>query len=133
MPACPALRHSAASSVLAGAFGFAPVSNIGQTEVSTGAYCGDIRKSKKGDHPLTPHQTHLAEQVSKEMDSVKLLVLVAEFCRALDNEHEENLFRVGCRDDCREHQKSPSRVLGPQLARYGTRSACTSGTVGEGT
>jgi hypothetical protein len=82
---------------------------------------------------MTPHQTHLAEQVSKEMDSVKLLVLVAELCRALDDEHEENLFRVGCREDCREHQGSPASVLGPQVAQFGRRSAFSIGTVDEGT
>jgi hypothetical protein len=57
---------------------------------------------------MTAHQTHLAEQASKEMDPVKLGVLVAELCRALNNEREENLFRVGCREDCREHQGSPA-------------------------
>jgi hypothetical protein len=81
---------------------------------------------------MTPHQTHLAEQASKEMDSMKLSVLIAQLCRALDDEREENLFRVGCREDCREHQKSPSRVLGPQLVQYGRRAAFTTGTVGEG-
>jgi hypothetical protein len=83
---------------------------------------------------MTPHQTHVAEQVSKDVDSVKLQVLMAELCRAIDNEREENLFRVGCREDCREHQASPSPVLGPQLVQYGRRSAfTTTGTVGEET
>ena len=82
---------------------------------------------------MTPHQTHLSEQVSKEMDSVKLLVLVAELCRALDNEHEENLFRVGCREDCREHQGSPASTLSPQLVQYGRRSDFIIGTADEGT
>ena len=79
---------------------------------------------------MTPNQTHLAEQVSKKMDSVKLLVLVAELRRALDNEREENIFRVGCREDCREHQASPTQVFGPQLVQYGRRSAFTVSTVG---
>jgi hypothetical protein len=82
---------------------------------------------------MTSHQTHLAELASKEMDSVKLLVLVAELCHALDNEREENLFRVGCREDCREHQASPVPVFGPQLMQYGRQAAFTTGTVGEGT
>jgi hypothetical protein len=82
---------------------------------------------------MTAHQTHLAEQASKEMDSAKLTALIAELCRALDNEHEENLFRVGCREDCREHQGSPAPVFGPQLVQYGRRSAFNTGTVGEGT
>jgi hypothetical protein len=82
---------------------------------------------------MTPHQTHLAEQVSKEKDSVKLLVLVAELCRALNNEHEENIFRVGCREDCREYQGLPASALSPQLVQYGRRSAFTIGTVAEGT
>ena len=81
---------------------------------------------------MTPHQKHLAKQVSREMDSVKLLVLVAELCRALDNEHEENIFRVGCREDCREHRGSPAPLLSPQLMQYGQRSAFTIGTVDEG-
>jgi hypothetical protein len=46
---------------------------------------------------MTP-QTNLAEQVSKEMDSA-----MAQLCRAIDNEREENLFRMGCREDCKEH------------------------------
>jgi hypothetical protein len=50
---------------------------------------------------MTP-QTNLAEQVSKEMDSA-----MAELCRAIDNEREENLFRMGCREDCKEHRGSP--------------------------
>jgi hypothetical protein len=82
---------------------------------------------------MTAHQTHLAEQESKEMDSVKLMYLVAQLCRALDNEREENLFRVGCREDCREHQGSPAPVLSPQLVQHGRRSAFTTGSVGEGT
>jgi hypothetical protein len=82
---------------------------------------------------MTPHQTHLAEQVSKEMDSVKLLVLVAELCRALDDEHEENLFRVGCREDCREHLGSPAPVIDPQLLQYRRRVAFTTASVDEGT
>jgi hypothetical protein len=82
---------------------------------------------------MTPHQTHLAEQVSKEMDTTKLLVLLAELCRALDNEREENIFRVGCLEDCREHQGQPMPVLSPQLAQYGRRSAYTIGNVDEGT
>jgi hypothetical protein len=82
---------------------------------------------------MTPHQTHVAEQVSKKEDSVKLLVLLAELCRAIDNEREENLFRVGCREDCREHQASAAPVFGPQLVQYGRRSAFTTGTVDEET
>jgi hypothetical protein len=83
---------------------------------------------------MTPHQTLLAEEVSKERDSVKLLVPLAELCRAIDNEHEENLFRVGCREDCKEHLASSDPVLSPQLVQYGRRSAfTTTGTVGEET
>jgi hypothetical protein len=53
---------------------------------------------------MTPHQTHLAEQASKEMDPVRLTVLVAELCQALDSERQENNhLRTGCREDCREH------------------------------
>jgi hypothetical protein len=80
---------------------------------------------------MTPHQTHLAEQVSKERDSVKLLVLVAELCRALDNEREENLFRMGCREDCKEHQESPAPAVDPQLLQFGRRSAFTTASVDE--
>jgi hypothetical protein len=81
---------------------------------------------------MTSHQTRLAEQVSKEMDSVKLLVLVAELCRALDNEREENLFRVGCLEDCKEHQ-SPAHVVDPQLLQFGRRSAFSTVSVDVGT
>jgi hypothetical protein len=82
---------------------------------------------------MTAHQTHLAEQASKEMDSMKLSDLIAQLCRALDNEREENISRVGCQEDCREHQPSPTPVFGPQLVQYGRRGAFTTGTVGEGT
>jgi hypothetical protein len=51
---------------------------------------------------MTPYQTHLAERASKEMDSVKLLALVAELCRALDNS--------------REYQCSPVPALSPATA-----------------
>ena len=82
---------------------------------------------------MTPHQTHLAEQGSKEKDSVNLLVMVAELCRAIDSEHKENIFRVGCREDCREYQESPAPVLRQQLVQYGRRPALTIRTGGEGT
>src|SRR5579862_8337524 len=82
---------------------------------------------------MTPHQTRLAEQASKEMDSMKLLVLVAELCRAIDDEHKENIFRVGCREDCREHLGSPAPVFSPQLVQYGRRSAFTVRAAGEET
>jgi hypothetical protein len=51
--------------------------------------------------------------------AVKLLVLVAELCRALDNEREDNLFRVECLEDCGEHQRLPAPVFSPQLRQYG--------------
>jgi hypothetical protein len=72
---------------------------------------------------VTPNQTHLAEQASKEMDSVKLLVLMAELCRAIDNEHKENIFRVDCLEDCREHRESPVPVK-PQLVQFKGRTIC---------
>jgi len=54
---------------------------------------------------MTPHTMHLAEQASKEMDSGKLMHLIAELCRAIDSEREENrLSRRGCAEDCREHK-----------------------------
>jgi len=54
---------------------------------------------------LTPHQLHLAEQASNEMDSGKLMHLVAELCRAIDSQYEENRqSRIGCAADCREYQ-----------------------------
>jgi hypothetical protein len=57
---------------------------------------------------LTPHQLHLAEQASIEMDSGKLMHLIAELCRAIDCEHEENRqLRSGCHEDCREYEWSP--------------------------
>jgi hypothetical protein len=45
------------------------------------------------------------------MDPLKLKVLLAELCRALENEHRENLFRPGCRADCREHDQPYSTVF----------------------
>jgi hypothetical protein len=82
---------------------------------------------------MTPHQTRLAREVSEKTDSVKLLVLLAELCRAIDNEREENIFRVDCREDCREHQRSPTPVFGPQLLQYRRRVAFTTASVDEGT
>jgi len=53
---------------------------------------------------MTPHPLHLAEQASKEMESGKLMHLIAELCRAIDAEREENRqSRTGCAEDCREH------------------------------
>jgi len=53
---------------------------------------------------MTPHQTHLAEQASKEMDSGKLMHLITELCRSFDGELEENRqSRRGCAEDCREY------------------------------
>lgn len=55
---------------------------------------------------MTPHQQHLAEQVSRETDSERLKHLIAELCFAFDSEREENfLLRPGCQEDCREHQQ----------------------------
>ena len=55
---------------------------------------------------MTPHQQHLAEQVSKEMDSGQLKHLIAELCLAFDSEREANRqLRPGCWEDCREHRQ----------------------------
>lgn len=55
---------------------------------------------------MTPHQLHLAEQASKETDSVKLKHLIAELCRAFDSEHQENhQSRSGCLEDCGEYER----------------------------
>jgi hypothetical protein len=63
---------------------------------------------------LTPHQSRLAEQASTEMDSGKLMHLIAELCRAIDSEREENrLSRTGCVEDCREHE--PALAANPSL------------------
>ena len=51
----------------------------------------------------------------------------------LDNLSNHEGHRVGCQEDCREHQASPTPVFGPQLVQYGRRAAFTTGTVGEGT
>jgi hypothetical protein len=57
---------------------------------------------------MTPHQQHLAEQVSKETDSGKLKHLIAELCLAFDSEREENRqSRTGCLKDCKEHEQKP--------------------------
>jgi len=54
---------------------------------------------------LTPRTMHLAERASKEMDSGKLMHLIAQLCRAIDTEREENrLSRRGCAEDCREYE-----------------------------
>jgi hypothetical protein len=54
---------------------------------------------------MTPRSLHLAEQASKEMDSGKLMHLIAELCCAIDNENEENRqSRRGCVEDCTEHE-----------------------------
>jgi hypothetical protein len=54
---------------------------------------------------LTPHQSRLAEQASNEMDSGKLMHLIAELCNAFDSEREENRqSRRGCAEDCREYE-----------------------------
>jgi hypothetical protein len=53
---------------------------------------------------LTPHQYQLAEQASKEMDSGKLMHLIAQLCSAIDKEREGNRqSRRGCAEDCREY------------------------------
>lgn len=57
---------------------------------------------------MTPHSLHLAEQASKETDSGKLMHLIAELCRSIDSEHEENRqLRSGCHEDCREYEWTP--------------------------
>ena len=40
-------------------------------------------------HPEDGDWRFIAEQVSKEMDSAKLTILVAKLCRALDGERTE--------------------------------------------
>jgi hypothetical protein len=61
---------------------------------------------------LTPHQLHLAEQASTEMDLGQLMHLIAELCRAIDSEYEENRqLRNGCRHDCREYEWSPLEAI----------------------
>jgi len=57
--------------------------------------------------PLTPRSFYLAQQASKEMDSGKLMHLIAQLCRAIDSEREENRqSRRGCTEDCREYEPS---------------------------
>jgi hypothetical protein len=59
--------------------------------------------------PMTSYQLRLAEQASKEMDSGKLMHLIAELCQALDGEHEENRpSRMGCIADCGEYERKPA-------------------------
>ena len=78
------------------------MSNLAQTRDEQS---GILRFPRKG-YRVTPHQTHLAEQVSKETDSGKLKHLTAELCLAFDSEREENRqLRPGCWEDCREHQQ----------------------------
>jgi len=60
---------------------------------------------------LTPRSLHLAEQASKEMDSGKLMHLIAELCRAIDSEREDNRpSRRGCAEDCREYEPPIGRL-----------------------
>jgi hypothetical protein len=52
---------------------------------------------------MTPYQRHLAEQASTEMDSRKLLLLVAELSDAIDNDCKENRrVRQNCVENRRE-------------------------------
>jgi len=61
--------------------------------------------------PMTPRTLHLAERASKEMDSGKLMHLIAELCRAIDSEREENReSQRGCLEDCREYKQGPHGV-----------------------
>jgi hypothetical protein len=56
---------------------------------------------------MTPYARSLAEQAAIEMDSAKLNTIVAELCRALDDETARNKgLRLGCAVDCREHLAS---------------------------
>jgi hypothetical protein len=57
-----------------------------------GLKTANVAKQSKGESHLMTSQSHwrdLAEQTSKEMDSEKLMVLVARLCQAIDGEHEE--------------------------------------------
>jgi hypothetical protein len=77
-----------------------PLSVVGNPEQSKGGNC------------MTPEQTHLAEQASKETDSEKLMLLITQLCDALDKERAENRhLRHNCRDDCKENTK-PSSAIG---------------------
>ena len=69
--------------------------------------------------PLTTRSLHLARRASKEMDSGKLMHLIAELCRAIDSEREANRqSRRGCAADCSEYQ-------GPHGSQ--SQAACTVG------
>jgi hypothetical protein len=56
---------------------------------------------------MTPYARRLAEQAATEVDSAKLNAIVAELCRAIDDETARNQgLRRGCAVDCREHLAS---------------------------
>ena len=48
---------------------------------------------------MTPYTQALAEQASTEMNPAKLMTLVSELCRALDDERAQPR---GCSNDCGE-------------------------------
>jgi hypothetical protein len=66
------------------------VSSLAQTELlilfSFGE-CGILQE--RGSIPLTPYAQQLAEQASTEMDPAKLTILIAELCRAFDDERAQ--------------------------------------------
>jgi hypothetical protein len=65
---------------------------------------------------LTPRSLHLAQQASKEMDSGKLMHLIAELCRAIDSEREENRqSRLGCAEDCKEYKLPLTTTAGESI------------------
>ena len=56
-----------------------------------GLKTSNVASSRGGIAFMTPQSNwiDIAEQASKEMDSAKLMVLVAKLCNAIDGEHEE--------------------------------------------
>jgi len=73
---------------------------------------------------VTPLQVLLAGKVSKEMGSVKLTLLMAQLCHAIDSELTENYhLRIGCREDCRERGHAFSPRLGEGLPGMNSHSA----------
>jgi hypothetical protein len=75
--------------------------------------------------PMTPRSLQLAEQASKEMDSGKLMHLIAELCRAIDTEREENRkSRRGCAEDCKEYEPPVGTTAGPSIGSHEARSPC---------
>jgi hypothetical protein len=74
---------------------------------------------------MTPRSLHLAEQASKEMDSGKLMHLIAELCRAIDSEREENRqSRRGCAEDCREYEPPLAAIPNVLISSLAVRTTC---------